>query len=113
MMLTWKYALPCFLVPFMFTQPEGLALLWRDTSLPEAIVASVSAIIGIVAVVSGVGGYLLRPTTWPERALLVGAGVLLLLPGALQDALGLAGFAVALGLQLARRARERTRAAPA
>ena len=23
MMLTWKYALPCFLVPFMFTQPTG------------------------------------------------------------------------------------------
>src|SRR6266542_2937521 len=23
MMLTWKYALPCFLVPFMFTQPDG------------------------------------------------------------------------------------------
>ena len=113
MMLTWKYALPCFLVPFMFTQPDGLALLWRDTTIPDAIIASVSAMIGIVAVVSGVGGYLLRPTTWPERALLVGAGVLLLLPGALQDALGLAGFAVALGLQLARRARERVGAAAA
>jgi TRAP-type uncharacterized transport system fused permease subunit len=79
----------------------------------DAIVASISAIIGIVAVVSGVGGYLLRPTTLPERALLVGAGLLLLAPGALQDALGLAGFAVALGLQLARRAREGARAAPA
>jgi TRAP transporter 4TM/12TM fusion protein len=113
MMLTWKYALPCFLVPFMFTQPDGLALLWRGASVPDAIVASVSAVIGIVAVVSGVGGYLLRPTTLPERALLVGAGLLLLAPGAWQDALGLAGFAVALGLQLARRARETIGAAPA
>jgi len=112
MMLTWKYALPCFLVPFMFTQPDGLGLLWRDTSVPEAIVASVSAIIGIVAVVAGVGGYLLRPTTLPERALLVGAGLLLLLPGTLQDTLGLAAFAVAFGLQFARRARERLGAAP-
>ncbi|HEY6202413.1 MAG TPA: TRAP transporter fused permease subunit [Candidatus Limnocylindria bacterium] len=113
MMLTWKYALPCFLVPFMFTQPDGLALLWRGASVPEAVIASVSAIIGIVAVVSGVGGYLFRPTTWPERGLLVGAGLLLLAPGALQDATGLALFALAVGLQLARRARERTRAAPA
>src|SRR5438034_2709007 len=112
MMLTWKYALPCFLVPFMFTQPDGLALLWRDTTVPDAIVASVSAIIGIIAVIAGVGGYLLRPTTLPERALLVGAGLLLLLPGTLQDALGLAGFAVAFGLQFARRARERLGAAP-
>ncbi len=112
MMLTWKYALPCFLVPFMFTQPDGLALLWRGTSVPDAIVASVSAIIGIIAVVAGVGGYLLRPTTLPERALLVGAGLLLLLPGTLQDTFGLAAFAVALGLQFARRARERLGAAP-
>ena len=112
MMLTWKYALPCFLVPFMFTQPDGLALLWRDTTVPDAIVASVSAVIGIIAVVAGVGGYLLRPTTLPERALLVGAGLLLLLPGTLQDALGLGGFAVAFGLQFARRARERLGAAP-
>ena len=113
MMLTWKYALPCFLVPFMFTQPDGLALLWRGVSVPDAVIASISALIGIVAVVSGVGGFLLRPTTWPERALLVGAGTLLLLPGVVQDALGLCGFALAVGLQLARRARERTGAAPA
>ena len=112
MMLTWKYALPCFLVPFMFTQPDGLALLWRDTTVPDAIVASVSAVIGIIAVVAGVGGYLLRPTTLAERALLVGAGLLLLLPGTLQDAIGLAAFAVAFGLQFARRARERLGAAP-
>ena len=111
MMLTWKYALPCFLVPFMFTQPDGLALLWRDVPVTQAAVASISAIVGIVAVVAGVGGYLLRPTTWPERALLVGAGLLLLAPGTLQDAIGLAAFAVALGLQLARRGRERIGAA--
>jgi TRAP transporter 4TM/12TM fusion protein len=107
MMLTWKYALPCFLVPFMFTQPDGLALLWRDVPITQAVIASVSAIIGIVAVVAGVGGYLLRPTTWPERALLVVAGLLLLAPGTLQDAIGLSAFAVALGLQFARRGGER------
>ena len=37
MMLTWKYALPCFLVPFMFTQPDGLALLWRDVPVTQAV----------------------------------------------------------------------------
>ena len=81
--------------------------------MPDAVVASISALVGIVAVVSGVGGYLFRPTAWPARALLVEAGLLLLAPGALQDVLGLALFAVAVGLQLARRARERPGAAPA
>ena len=113
MVLTWKYALPCFLVPFMFTQPDGIAILWRDTTVPQAIVASVSAIAGVVALVSGVGGYLLRPTNIVERVLLVGAGLLLLAPGALSDVVGLGAFAVAVGLQFARRARERVGAAPA
>jgi TRAP-type uncharacterized transport system fused permease subunit len=113
MMITWKYALPAFIVPFMFTQPDGLALLWRGESAGEAVVASISAVVGIVALVSGVGGYLLRSATWPERVLLVGAGLLLLAPGILADALGLAAFVVALGLQVARRGRERTGAAPA
>src|SRR5439155_1138030 len=89
MMLTWKYALPCFLVPFMFTQPDGLAILWTGVTIPEALLASVSAAIGITALVAGVGGYLLRPTSLIERALLVFGGVLLVAPGLLADIAGL------------------------
>jgi TRAP transporter 4TM/12TM fusion protein len=100
MMLTWKYALPCFLVPFMFTQPDGLAILWRDTTLLDAAIASLSAAAGIVALVAGVGGYLLRVASMPERALLVVAGLLLLAPGAIQDVAGLAVFTLVVGLQL-------------
>ena len=99
MMLTWKYALPCFLVPFMFTQPGGLALLWRDTTIVGAVVASVSAIAGIIAIVSGIGGYLLKPTTLIERVLLVAAGLLLLAPGAIADIAGLALFGIAVASQ--------------
>ena len=99
MMLTWKYALPCFLVPFMFTQPGGTALLWRDTTIIEAAVASISAIAGIIAIVSGVGGYLLRPTTIPERVGLVAAGLLLLAPGTIADISGLAIFLLVLASQ--------------
>jgi len=105
MMLTWKYALPCFLVPFMFTQPDGLAILWRDVSILDAVVASVSACAGIVCVVAGVGGYLLRPTNLVERVLLIAAGLLLLAPGALQDLLGLVLFAAAAASQLLLRTR--------
>jgi TRAP-type uncharacterized transport system fused permease subunit len=100
MMLTWKYALPCFLVPFMFTQPGGLAILWRDTSAVEAVIASISAIAGIIAIVSGVGGYLLKPTILVERGVLIAAGLLLLAPGTVADIAGLALFAAALGSQL-------------
>jgi TRAP transporter 4TM/12TM fusion protein len=105
MMISWKYALPAFLVPFMFTQPAGLAMLLRDTTVPEAILATVSAAIGITAITTGVGGYLLRATTLVERVLLIVAGLLLLLPTPAGDVAGFVLFALALALQaLARRA---------
>src|SRR5256885_1898053 len=111
MMLTWKYALPCFLVPFMFTQPGGLAILWTGSTIPEAILASVSAAVGIIALVAGVGGYLLRPTSLIERALLIAGGLLLLAPGLGPDVAGLALFGVAGASQLVRRARRPATAA--
>src|SRR5256714_390095 len=108
MMLTWKYALPCFLVPFMFTQPDGLAILWTGVGVPEAVVASVSAAVGIVALVAGVGGYLLRPANLLQRVLLIVGGVLLVAPGVAADIAGLALFAVAAAWQLLGRRRAAT-----
>ena len=104
MMLTWKYALPCFLVPFMFTQPDGLGILWR-TGLVDSAIASVSAVVGIIAIVAGVSGYLFRPTNVVERVLLVGGGLALLAPGIVADAVGVVLFALALASQLLRRSR--------
>ena len=99
MMLTWKYALPAFLVPFMFTQPDGIALLLRDSTLPEAALATLSAAAGITALVTGVGGHLLRPASLPERAILVTAGLLLLYPSATTDVAGLGLFVLAIVVQ--------------
>ncbi|MGH2471402.1 MAG: TRAP transporter permease [Candidatus Limnocylindria bacterium] len=101
MMITWKYALPAFIVPFMFTQPDGIAILLRDVSIGAAALATGTAAVGIVALVTGVGGYLIRPATLVERTLLVLAGLLLLAPGFLADATGLGLFAVAAALQIA------------
>jgi TRAP-type uncharacterized transport system fused permease subunit len=100
MMVTWKYALPAFIVPFMFTQPDGIAILLRDASIGEAALATGTAAIGIVALVTGVGGYLVRPAAPIVRILLVMAGLLLLAPGFFADAAGLALFAVAAALQI-------------
>ena len=108
MMLTWKYALPCFLVPFMFTQPDGLAILWRDVPVTAAVIASLSAAAGVVALVCGVGGYLLRPLAVVERLGLVAAGLLLLSPGNVQDLVGLALFAAVAGTQIVRSLRVTT-----
>src|SRR5712692_9573244 len=98
----------------MFTQPEGLAILWTGSTVPEAIVASVSAAVGIIALVAGVGGYLLQPTNLVERVLLIAGGLFLLAPGlAGTDVAGLALFGMAGASQVLRRARRPATAAAA
>ena len=88
-----------FLVPFMFTQPDGIAILLRDSTLAEAALATISAAAGITALVMGVGGHLLRRASVPERLILVAAGLLLLYPSLATDAIGLVLFAAVILFQ--------------
>jgi TRAP transporter 4TM/12TM fusion protein len=100
MLLAWKYTLPAFVVPFMFTvHPAGMGLLLKA---PPADVIKVlfTAAAGLAAMASGINGWLLRRTTWPERVVLVTAGLLLIYPATALDliALALIGGVVALHL---------------
>ncbi|MBI5650491.1 MAG: TRAP transporter large permease subunit [Chloroflexi bacterium] len=99
MMMAWKYTLPAFVVPFMFTlAPEGVGLLLQG-NLPNIIFATISAIVGITALTTGVGGWLLHRATWFERIALVLAGILLVYPATNFDLVGLAIFAGVLAYQ--------------
>jgi TRAP-type uncharacterized transport system fused permease subunit len=103
MMLTWKYTLPAFVVPFVFTlSGEGLGLLlqgpWRDVAS-----ASVTAALGIGALAAGLGGWLRGPVGLPARLALAAAGILLFFAETWADLAGAAIFAAVLILQLGRR----------
>jgi TRAP transporter 4TM/12TM fusion protein len=102
MMLTWKYTLPAFLVPFVFTlSPEGMGVLlqasWRDI-----LVTSSTAAIGVGALAAGFGGWIRSPATPPERVLLVIGGLLLFYASIWTDLAGFAVTAVVLFLHLMR-----------
>ncbi len=98
MMMAWKYTLPAFVVPFMFTlHANGLGLLLQ-APLPTVISVTVTAVFGLVALAAAITGWFLRRATWPERVLLAAAGVVLIYPAGLQDAIAAAavlGVAVA------------------
>jgi TRAP-type uncharacterized transport system fused permease subunit len=99
MMQAWKYTLPAFVVPFMFTlAPEGVGLLLQGSPI-NIIFATISAIVGITALTTGVGGWLLRRVTWIERIALIAAGLLLIYPSTNLDIVGLALFSVVAGYQ--------------
>jgi TRAP transporter 4TM/12TM fusion protein len=98
--MAWKYTLPTFLVPFMFTlSPDGVGLLLKG-SWGNIAWTTVTAMVGLAALGSGLTGWLVRKTSRLEQALLVTAGLVLVYPGWLQDALGFTLFAVAAVLQL-------------
>ena len=108
MMLTWKYTLPAFLVPFAFVlSPAGEGLLLRGDAATIALVVVVSALaVGALAVATG--GWLLGHAGWPERLLFAAAGLLLLYAAPLSIALGLTTIVVGVAVHLLRReSRER------
>ncbi len=100
MMQAWKYTLPAFIVPFMFTlSPAGSALLFKGTPV-EIVWATLSAMVGLTALACGVAGWLVRPLNVLWRAPLVIAGLLLVYPEAMQDLIGIAIFVAVLLVQL-------------
>ncbi|MDQ3780097.1 MAG: TRAP transporter large permease subunit, partial [Chloroflexota bacterium] len=108
MMVTWKYTLPAFIVPFMFTlnREDGVYLL-AVGDIGDVILATLTACLAIAALVAGVSGWILQPANWLERGLLLPAAALLLYTGTYQDLLGLALFLAAIAIHVMR-----VRAAP-
>ena len=78
MMLTWKYTLPAFLVPFAFVlTPNGQGLLLEGSPLQIALAFLASALaVGALAIATG--AWLFGPARVPERVLCAVAGLLLL-----------------------------------
>ncbi|HZE60594.1 MAG TPA: TRAP transporter fused permease subunit, partial [Burkholderiales bacterium] len=110
---SWKYTMPAFLVPFMFVlDPSGTGLLLTGSikTLGNAdwgsiALVTITAAIGIAALAGGVQGWLLKRTTWIEQWMLIAAGLALVYPTALFDAIGIALIALVFATQFLRRDR--------
>jgi TRAP-type uncharacterized transport system fused permease subunit len=112
-MMAWKYTLPAFLVPFMFTlHPDGVGLLLKG-SWGNIVWTTMTAAVGLAALAAGLTGWLLMKTTWLERGLLVAAGLVLVYPSLVQDLIGLGLFALAVALQYLHRRSAADRMSPA
>jgi TRAP-type uncharacterized transport system fused permease subunit len=104
MMLTWKYTLPAFLVPFVFTlSPEGMGVLLQARAA-DVFTASATAAIGVGALAGGLGGWIRGPASPAERIALVSAGLLLFYAARAADLTGLLITAVVLVLHFIRTA---------
>jgi TRAP transporter 4TM/12TM fusion protein len=99
MMLTWKYALPAFLVPIAFTlEPRGMGMLLQGHWV-DMVVGSTTALAGVSALaVSMTGAYGFRSPLWLRLSLGLG-GLLLIHPAPPAD---IAGLVLVVGARLAR-----------
>jgi TRAP transporter 4TM/12TM fusion protein len=96
MMMAWKYCLPAFLVPFMFTLSyEGLGLLMIGDPATIALTFT-TACIAVFGFAVAFGGWLLRPASTIERIIIGVSGFLLLYAEPLLDGIGLALLVVGI-----------------
>lgn len=82
-----RLAIAAFLVPYVFVFSPQMLLI--NTTLSEALWVAVTAFVGMIGVGAGVIGFWLRPLNALERLLAIGAGLALIVPGFVTDAVGL------------------------
>jgi len=98
-MYAWKYTLPAFIVPFMFTlDPKGVGILLKGPAM-DVVWTTITAFIGILALAGGVENWFLKKTTFYERIMLIAAGLFLVYPIPLYDIIGFGLMAVVIVLQ--------------
>lgn len=110
MMMAWKYTLPAFVVPFMFTlHKDGMGLLLQAPWQTVAYTMT-TAVFGLSALAAAVTGWLIRRATVVERIVLAVAGFVLIYPSALQDAVAIAAVMAVAAIHWFTRARATTSA---
>jgi len=102
----WKYTLPAFIVPFMFTlDPKGVGILLKGPWM-GVVWTTITAFLGIAALAGGVEDWFLKKTTLYERIMLIVAGLLLVYPIALYDIVGFGLMFLVIVLQKLRKTKD-------
>lgn len=102
-MYAWKYTLPAFIVPFMFTlDPKGVGILLKGPVF-NVVWTTLTAFIGLASLACGVENWLFRQTTLYERIMLIIGGLLLVYPIPLCDIIGFGLMVLVVILQKLRK----------
>ncbi len=83
-----KLAIGAFIVPYVFALNP--AMLFIDTTAFEVVLICITSLVGIYAVSSSLEGYMFTNMQWYQRILNLVGGLLLIYPGAVTDAIGVA-----------------------
>jgi TRAP transporter 4TM/12TM fusion protein len=95
-----KLGIAAFLIPFIFVYNPEMLLFGVEGHALEAVWMVISSMIGIIALASGVEGYLLTNMRWYDRIAVIVGGLLLVIPGLVTDAIGAAILVGVIFLQI-------------
>lgn len=103
-----KLAIAAFIIPYMFVLSP--VILMVDATIGNVLLATVTAIIGMVALSSALIGYLVDNCRAYERIILIAGGLMMIKPGMLTDIAGFLLFALVLVSQWQRKKAQRAAA---
>ena len=92
-----KLAIAAFIIPYIIVFSP--ALLMIDVTLMEILWVTFTAILGMIAIGSGVIGYWYRKLMWFERIILIAAGLAMIYPESISDITGLIVFGIMFAIQ--------------
>ena len=83
-----KLAIGAFIVPYAFALSPSMLLI--DTTAVDVILITVTSLIGIASVSASMEGYIMGSLNWPQRILMLVGGLMMIYPGTMTDAIGIA-----------------------
>ncbi|QQK74740.1 TRAP transporter permease [Salicibibacter cibarius] len=95
-----RLAIAGLVVPFVFVFEPALLM---EGSPGEILLASVTAVIGILTIAAGLIGWLIKPANILERLILVPSGLMIIFPGFTTDFMGILLIAFVYILQRSRK----------
>ena len=92
-----RLAITAFIVPYIFAYSPEMLLI--DAAWYDVVQIVITALIGIFAVSAGMEGYMITKAPWWQRLMLLGGGLLSIIPGLATDAAGILLIAAVVILQ--------------
>ena len=92
-----RLAIAAFIIPFVFAYSPSILFVGEGLVWYDIVLIIISSILGMYSVAAGLAGYFFTNMSWIERILTVGGGLLMIIPGAVTDVIGL-GIVVVVAL---------------
>ena len=84
-----RLAIAAFIIPFIFAYSPSILFIGESLKWFDIALIIISSVCGMYSVAAGLSGYFFKKMNFIERILAIGGGLLMIIPGAVTDVIGL------------------------